>query len=133
MDIVLNAQNILENYYINEKNLILSNIEELLNSFEQNMYSDLEKEIKTIDVLYTRLLNGSYSLESGTEENKEKLLLDLENSKSYISNIINKVKQFIKGELGLKDNNYFISNKDLQNNNNSFMSIIQKSKEVSKK
>lgn len=133
VDIIQNAQNILENYYINEKNLILSNIDELLNSFEQNMYSALEIEIKKIDFLYTRLLNGSYSMESGNEENKEKLLLNLENSKSYISNIINKVKQFIKGELGLKDNDYFISNKDLQNNNNSFTGIILKSKEVSKK
>ena len=132
VDTVQNAQNILENYYINEKNLILSFTDELLNKFEQSMHSTLEKELKTIDILYNNLLNGSYSLESGIEEEKEKLIINLENSKSYVSKIINRVKALINGKLGLKDNGYFISNKDLQSNNNSFTNIIQKSKEISK-
>ena len=132
VDIVQNAQNILEKYYINEKNLILSFADELLNIFEQSMQSSLEKEIKTIDILHKNLLNGSYILESGTEEDKEKLIINLENSKKYISNINNRIKTLIYGELGLKENGYFISDRDLQSNNNSFTSIIKESKEISK-
>ena len=133
VDIVQQAQNILENYYINEKNFTISKIQEILDEFEKIANDTLENEINKIEILSKNLANKVYTINSASEEEYENLKTNLINSKKYIYNIIQKVKDFIMEEIGLKDNGYFISDTDLRANNNSYSAAIVESKDISKK
>lgn len=133
VNIIQQAQNILENYYINEKNLVLSKIQIILDEFEKTANITLNEEIKKIDILSENLANKVYTINSASEEEYENLKTNLINSKKYIYDIIKKVKDFIMEEIGLKNNGYFISDTDLKANNNSYNPAIVDSKDISKK
>lgn len=133
VDIIQQAQNILENYYINETNLVVSKIQEILDEFEISANNTLNEEINKINILSENLVNKVYTINSASEEEYENLKANLINSKKYIYDIIKKVKDFIMEEIGLKNNGYFISDTDLKANNNSYNSVIVDSKDISKK
>jgi hypothetical protein len=114
------AEDILMNYYINEKNLILEKIQEPLNLFESKIKESLTKEEKIINNLYSKLENEQTNLENGTEEDLRNLKLELYNIKTIVNEIISKGKEKIINELDLKDSGYFISNYDINSNNASY-------------
>ena len=133
VDIIQQVQNILENYYINEKNKVLNKSKEILDVFEEIANKTLKDEINKIDNLTENLVNKVYTINSASDEEYENLKTNLINSKKYIYDIIKKVKDFIIEEIGLKNNGYFISDSDLKANNNSYNPVIVDSKDISKK
>lgn len=132
VDIIEEAKDILENYYINEKKYIISKIESLLNEFETSTNNAIENEIKRIDIIYNNLENETYIIESQNEQDYERLMNSLNNTKKYISDIISRVKEFVHEEIGLKENGYFISNNEIQTYNNSFSYVISEANEISR-
>ena len=133
VDIVNEAKNILDYYYINEKNVLMEKIATILNNFERFTNDSIVKDMKTIDTLYNYLENRTYIIESNNEEDYEKIMKNLNDSKIYVSNIINKVKEFINDEMGLKQNGFFTSDKEIKSNNDSFSSVISETDDISKK
>ena len=114
------ASEILMNYYKNEKELILEKIKEPLNMFESGVIESIKKEEKIINNLLSKLDNEQISITNGIEEDYRNLKLNLYNSKKYILEIIEKGKEKIENEMNLKNSGYFISNYDLESNNNSY-------------
>ena len=133
VDIVEQAQNILENYYINEKNFIVSKVQEILGKFEESTINSLQNELKTVNILYNNLENKTYTINSANDDEYELLKINLNDSKRYIYDIIKKVKDFVTEEIGLKNNGYFINDNDLNANNKSFSYVIADSKDISRK
>ena len=133
VEIVEKAQNILEKYYINEKNYIFNQLEQLFNEFENSINSSLENEINTLNILYENLENKTNVIETATEAEYNQLKENLYNSKNYIFNIVKKIKDYIIEEIGLKDNDYFITQNELTINNNSYSYVVSESKEISRK
>ena len=127
------AENILDNYFKNEYNLILPKVQELLKEFEDNYNESLQKEKKIIDNLYTKLENKSFTIEYASDEDYKNIILNLYNSDKYISDIISEIKGFIHQKIGLKENGYFISDYDINSNNKSFSSVLKEAKEVAQK
>jgi light-regulated signal transduction histidine kinase (bacteriophytochrome) len=95
VDIIQQVQNILENYYINEKNKVLNKSQEILDVFEKIANKTLKDEINKIDNLTENLVNKVYTINSASDEEYENLKTNLINSKKYIYDIIKKVKDFI--------------------------------------
>ena len=54
-------------------------------------------------------------------------------SYKYTQDIFDKIKNYINSEIGIKENGYFISDYEINKNNESFFPVIQSSKEVAKK
>ena len=133
VDTVHEAKNILDNYYINEKNILMEKIEKILNNFETSTNDAIDNDIKTINILYNNLENRTYIIESNNEEDYEKIIKNLNDSKICVSDIINKVKEFINDEIGLKDNGFFISDGEIKNNNDTFSPVILETDEISRK
>ena len=133
VDIIESAQYIFENYYINEKNLILNKLTLLLNEFEESIKTSLEKEINNLDLLYKNLENNSYYIESSTSQEYNQLKENIYNAKKYIFDIIEKIKEYFNEKIGLKENGYFISENELKQNNNSYSYEVTESKEISRK
>ena len=127
------AEYILNNYYINEKDKIITEVESLLNDFEDSFNTSLKKAKNNLNTIYKRIENRTIEIE-GFEEN------DYENINSNISNILNnldtiltRVKSYVRKEMGLKSNNYFITSNDINSNNNSFFQYIIEGKKISTK
>ena len=127
------AEDILMNYYKNEKNFIIEKIQEPLNLFESKIKESLTKEEKIISNLYSKLENEQTNLENGTEEDLRNLKLELYNIKTIVNEIISKGKEKILNELDLKDSGYFITNSDINSNNASYNQSIEDGKKIANK
>ena len=132
-DTIIKAQDILMNYYKRENNSIIQKTENILENFENNLIKSIKSETQKIDDLLINLENNITEIENETNENSQKLISNLKNSQNYIFEIIKKIKEKIRKSLGLKDNNYFISNEDINLYENSFKNLINNSLDISKK
>ena len=131
------AQNILFNYYENERNLIVPMVEELLEKFENVTIESIQKQINLVNNLIDKIdknelsiSNSSLTIDNSTE--LKKLFTNLHNSNNYIGKIINLFKKKITNEMDLK-NGYFISQFDIDSNNEIFNNIINESLAIAKK
>ena len=133
IDTINEASEILMNYYKNEKKIILDKLQEPLNLFESRIKESINKEEKIINSLYSKLENEQINITNGNEDDYRNLKLNLYNTKKYILDIITKGKEKIEKEMDLKDNGYFISNYDLESNNDSYFQTIENAKQISNK
>lgn len=132
MKVVLQAQEILENYYKNEAKLIKNNISSIIEEFENSFSKSSEEEENMLIELYKKLENKTFYIENITEELFQKTIDNLANSTIMINDISNKIKDLINKELDLKGE-FFLSEYDLNINNKSFSSSIAKAKEIADK
>ena len=130
---IQDVENILENYYKNEYDLLYPMIEELLKEFEDSSIEVLQKEKKIINNLYNKLQNKNFTIDYANDEDYKSIILNLYNSDKYITDIINKIKDYFKEEIGIKDSGYFISNNDINLNKQTFSPVLTNSKEIAKK
>ena len=128
ISIIEEAQKILLNYYKDEYNIVMPKVNSLLQQFEKTTKESIQKEEKVVDNLYMKLENNNVTIENANEDDYRNIKLDLYNAKSYINKTIEKAKDRIKKEMGLKDSGYFISNYDINSNNNSFTQVINYAK-----
>ena len=123
-DTIIDAKNILMNYFINEKDLILKEIENILDKFENKTIESIQKQINLVNILNQRIENNSLVIKDANEEKVNTIINNLYNSNNYIKKIMNLFKDKIRKEMGLKDG-YFISQYDIELNNQTFSKIIE--------
>ena len=129
------AQNILENYYKDEANLILSKINEMINNFEKFLEEELKEEKNMIIQLATNLENKKFRINNISDDDNDILnstISNLYDSISLINNITYNIKEIINSELDMKGN-YFISQYDIDIYNKSFDASISNSKKIADK
>ena len=125
--IIKESENILNNYYKKEYNLIKPQVDLLVKNFETNLIECLQNESKIIDNLYKKIENKYFIIQNLTDEDYQRMINNLYYIKNAISEIMNKIKDRISKEIDIKDSGYFISNNDINSNNDSFYNIIDKS------
>ena len=129
------AQNILENYYKNEANLILSNINEMINNFEKYLEEAINEEKNMITQLNKKLENNTFRINNITDDNNDllnKTINNLYDSSVLINNITYKIKELINNELDM-EGNYFISQYDIDTYNKSFKESITNCIQIAEK
>ena len=124
--IIQESEKILNNYYKLEYNSIKSKVNLLLKNFEDNLIESLQKESEIINYLYKNLENKDFTIQNTTDEDYQRTLNNLYYIKNAISEIVNSINDKILKEIDIKDSGYFISNDDIDINNNSFSDIIDK-------
>ena len=126
------AEDILTNYYKNEYNLILPQVEKILIKFEEKMDESIEKEMKIIKNLYEKIENKNYTIKESNDEHLRTILNNLYYIKNFLEELKEKIIKKVRNELDLKSNGYFISDYDLNSNQNSFNTILEKIKKIVK-
>ena len=126
------AEEILTNYYKNEYNLILPQVEKILNKFEEKLKESVEKEMKIVNNLYEKIENKNYTIKDSNEEELKTILNNLYYIKNFLEELKTKIVTKVRNELNLKSNGYFISDYDLNSNQNSFNKILEKIKKIVK-
>ena len=133
INIIQSMKDIINNYFINEYNIIYPKIENLMNSFNKTSYDVLKKNLSYIENLYNNLLNGSYTINNITDQEFQKVLSNLENSYKYPRDIIDKINNYILEMSEIKETGFFNTKEEINNFNKTFISIFQKSEDVAKK
>ena len=123
------AENLLNNYYKNEYDLIYPKVQSMLKEFQDIFIEDLEKERKIINNLYIKLNNKTFTIDFASDEDYKTIILNLYNADKYINDIIDKIKEYINEKIGIKDSGYFTSNYDINENNKTFSAVLNEAKE----
>ena len=126
---IIEAKNILDYYYINEKDLIIPAVNNILQKFEEITTESIQKQINLINNLSERIEDNNLTIIDINDEDYKKIIANLQNSNNYISNIINLFKQKVINEMELKDG-YFIKKHDIESNNETFTKIIKESLQI---
>jgi len=120
------AKDILTNYYKDEYNLIYPKVEKIINKFEEKINESIQKEMKIINNLYEKIENKNYTIKESNGEDLKKILNNLYYVKNFLEELKEKIIKKIKNELDIKPNGYFISDYDLNSNEDSFNKIIER-------
>ena len=131
--IIEEAEYILNNYYINEKDKIITKVESLLNDFENSFNISLKKAKHNLNIIYKRIENRTFEFEGFEENDYENIISNISNILNNLDTILTRVKSYVRQEMGLKSNNYFITSNDINSNNNSFFQYITEGKKISTK
>ena len=129
--IIEKAKEILNNYYINEKNLIIPLINDLINNFSDVCVKSINKDLSTVEKVRNKLDEGkmTINLVNNGEEIKN-VIENLYNSDIKVNNIISNVKQSFKDSINLQENGYFLTKKDLEYNNQSYGKISEQALKI---
>ena len=114
-DIIDKANNIFTEYYRYEKKSINGQIQEMLNKFENNI--EIENKIK--DLNYYKYY---FNLELTDINNID---ISLNSFKNKISEIIENIKEEIQNKIIRKENGYYISANEIEQNSNKYTQILQ--------
>ena len=126
IEIVKESDNILNNYYKIEYDLIKSQTDSLIKNFEDHLMESLQKENKIIENLYKNIENRKFTIQNSGDEEYKMILRNLYTIKNYKDDLKNKIKEKIRKEMDIKDSGYLISNYDISSNNYSFYDIREK-------
>ena len=130
INIIDDAKFIFNNYFKSEYELIFFSINNLIKKFEDNSKINLDEEKNNILNIYKGLLNKSLTIDSISENDFQKVLMNLINSYNYTTDIISKIKNYIIEEINIKDSGYFVTSKDIKNKNETYYSAILKALDI---
>ena len=120
------AEKILMNYYINEKDLIIPEVEKILQQFEEITIESIKRQLKIVNNLNSKIEDGNLTINDANDEDYKNIIANLDNSNKFINQIIDLFKKKVRNEMGLNDG-YFISKYDIESNNETFHRIIEES------
>ena len=129
-DIIQNVKNILDNYYKNEKNLILPLINNLLGIYYNNTINSLEKYITQLNEISDKIDNGDLIISLANSEDYKKAINNIFNSKSRANEIIEIVKNKFDECISLKHNGYFETQDEIEEKEKEYKLITDKASEI---
>lgn len=131
VDTINDSEIILKNYYIRITDLITSNVEKLIKLFENNINNTFDKLKGKLNLIYKKIENDSLIIENAEESDYENIKTNILNICNYIDNITNRIIEFTRKKVGIKENGYIISDNDI--NKNSMNEVINEGKIAAQK
>ena len=124
------SRRVFDTYFIKEFNLTYPKIQKFLKMFEEESHDSLEGDRAYVLDMYTRLMNGSYTIVGVNEADFEKVLSNFLNTYNYTYDIIEKIKKFIMKEINIKDCSYYLSCDDINTRNKTYATLYEDAKQV---
>ena len=121
--LVRRSMKVFHNYFIQEFNLSYPKVEKLIKMFIKESNYFLESDREYILDMYTRLVNGSYTIVDISNSDFQKVLSNLMNTYNYTSDIIEKIRNFIVKKLDIKDSGYYLTYSEIAEKNKTYSSI----------
>ena len=130
VDIIKKANEIVSNYYINEKNLIKPLIDESLNNFYNDSLISAEKIQTVIDTLVENLDSGILNINLGSAQDVKNVIYNIYKAKMKVKEILSNIVYKFNKSVGYQDSGYFESQKELDTNNKSYSGIISEANKI---
>ena len=130
ISIIEKAKIIMNNYYKDEYNLISQKVDIIIKEFEIKITESVTKENKIIDTLYEKIENNNFTIRQANDDDINTFLNNLNETKSYVNKIKEKIIEKLRKEMDIKSNGYFISDYDMKSNQESFSKILEKAAKI---
>ena len=131
LETILKAKPIMDKYYINEKSLIDTLLNQLFEDFSKNFLESIKIYQSLLDNLINKLKNKSIKINSSNSKDISNVINNLFNSKTIINQILSNIPLILKNSIGIKSNGYFQSNEKLDSDQNKFNKINEKAINIS--
>ena len=129
--VIENANNILENYYIEEKKLIEPLLNEVLDLFLNNSNEKINNGHYIFDNVTNRLEDNSVVINRGDENDIRIVIDNLYNTKILEKQIPESIVEYMKKNT-IQSNGYFVTQKFIEDNNRSFVPIKENAINIAK-
>ena len=130
-DLILNASNILQNYYINESELITKEVNPMIEYFYGNITIFVAKYQNQLDEINDRLNEGDLTIVHSTNEDYQKVIKNIYNTKLKANEIIETVRNKFQESINLQSNGFFETNKEIEENNKTYNQICEQALSIS--
>ena len=132
VDIIQQAKEIMDNYYINEKNLIEPLVDEMLNNFVKNAIFDNLKNIQeSLELVVEKIDNGELQITLASNDDYKNVIKNIYNANNKVNEIITNVQTKFKESINLQSNGYFETQKEINNNKQSYGQISERAMNIS--
>ena len=132
VEVIKQAKEIMDTYYIKEKEHIEPLVDEMLNSFPETTFIEPLKNIQSsLDKISSKLDNGELLINLASNDDYKKTINNLYNSKIKVDEIIENVKQKFKEAINIQSNGYFETQKDIESNKKSYGEISERAMNIS--
>ena len=122
-DLIQKAKEKLSNYYIKEKEIILPLINNILLKFKNESLDVIANELSSLDNVVEKLDDGSLTINLANNEDIKKVIENIYNSKIKVKDIVSDIVEKLNQSIGIQNNGYFITKKELEDNQNSYSKI----------
>ena len=131
-EIIQQAKEILETYYINEKNLIEPIVNEVINKVEESvLFVDLKNIQESLAEISERIDNGDLIIPLASDEDYKNIIKNIYNANNKVNEIISNVQTKFREAIGLQSNGYFETQKEINNNKQSYSQISERAMNIS--
>jgi len=113
-DIIQKAVEILDNYYIKEKNLIEPLVNNIMNEFSEDSLETIKNELYILNYIIDKLDIGTLKINLANEEDVKSVITNIYNSDLKIKEILSSVEQKLSSALQIQTNGYFETEKYLK-------------------
>ena len=130
IDIINKAKEILDNYFIKEKELILPLVNNMLNKFDNESLDSIKSIQSTFDILVDNLDKGNLIINLASVEETKNVITNIYNSKIKVNEIIKNIIEKFNKSIGIQENGYFETEKTINDGNKSYTKISQDAMEI---
>ena len=132
VNIIQQAKEIMDNYYINEKQKIEPLVDEMLNNFpEITILGELKNIRESLNKISDRIDNGDLQITLANETHYRNVIQNIYNSNKKVDKIIEIVKEKFKESINLQSNGYFETQKEINSNKQSYGQISERAMNIS--
>ena len=124
VSVIENANNILANYYIEEKNLIGALLNNIFGKFLNSSKEKIENSHYIFDNIINKLESKDVVINRGDENDIKSVIDNLYNTKILENKIPINIVDYMKKNI-IQSNGYFVTEKVIEDNNKSFSSITE--------
>ena len=130
-ELIKNASNILNYYYKNEAELITNKVNPMLEYFYGNVTKIVAKCQDELDEINERLNSGDLTIVHSTNEDYQKVITNIYNTKLKANEIIETVRNKFQESINLQSNGYFETNKEIEDNNKTYNQVCERALSIS--
>ena len=131
INIVQNVKLILENYYINEKNLTDALLDDIFSEFSNNFIESMRIIQSLLDNVINKLKDGTLKIKNADNRDKQGVINNLSYTKIRINEILSNIKKILRNKTGIQENGYYESQKELDKNKKEYKDISDKAFNIS--
>ena len=132
VSIIQQAKEIMDNYYINEKEKIEPLVDVMLNNFPETTLIDELKNIQaSLNKISDKIDNGNLEINLANPTDYQNAIKNIYNANIKVDEIINNVKGKFKESINLQSNGYFEAQKEIDSNKQSYGQISERAINIS--
>ena len=132
VDIIKQAKEIMDNYYIKEKELIEPLVDDMLNKFPETTLIEMLKNAQlSLEKVSDKIDMGDLTISLANAEDYKNIIKNIYNSNQKVDEIVQKVQVKFKESINLQSNGYFETQKEINSNKQSYGAISERAMNIS--